>query len=307
MTIAIISHPECVLHQAGYAHVEAPQRIEVIRDAIAHFDFCDKIIQLEAPMVTREQLLRVHLAHYIDELNALSPQTGMVAIDEDTAMNPHSLRAAYLAAGSVVCAVDLVMNGKVNAAFCNVRPPGHHAESAKAMGFCFFNNVAVGVMHALAHYPVQRVAIIDFDVHHGNGTQQIFQHHSQVMLCSSFQSPFYPGYDPANDNALMINLPLAAGTSGAEFREKAADAWFERLDQFKPQLIFFSAGFDAHVNDPLADLQFKDEDYVWLTASIRRIAEKYSQGRMISVLEGGYDLDALAGVVPAHINELVEK
>lgn len=307
MSIAIISHDDCVLHQAGEIHPESPRRVEVIRDAISRFHFKHPVMEVEAPLVRREHLLRVHPKHYIDWLDSIAPTEGLVGIDEDTFMNKDTLRAAFLAAGSVPAAVDLVMAGTVQAAFCNVRPPGHHAEREKAMGFCFFNNVAVGVMHAMEEHGLSRVAIIDFDVHHGNGTQQIFQDNPGVMLCSSFEHPLYPGYEPESDNDHIINLPLPAGTKGEDFRTKAAAAWFDKLNAFKPQFIFFSAGFDAHVKDPLANIELTDADYVWLTTKIREIAETHCQGKIVSVLEGGYHLDALAHCVPAHINALVKQ
>ena len=306
MTIAIISHEDCVLHSAGDVHPESPRRVEVIRQAIDHYHFKHPIKHLQAPLVKREQLQRVHPKHYIDWLTSIAPQEGLVGIDDDTFMNKNTLRAAYFSAGSVPLAVDLVMSGKMQAAFCNVRPPGHHAEREKAMGFCLFNNVAVGVMHAMEEHGLSRMAIVDFDVHHGNGTQEIFQHNDHVMLCSSFEHPLYPGYEPESDNAHIINLPLAAGTNGEHFRKQTAAAWFDKLNAFKPQLIFFSAGFDAHVKDPLGHMELTDADYVWLTMQIREIAEVHCEGKVISVLEGGYQLDALAHCVPAHINALVK-
>ncbi|HTM64328.1 MAG TPA: histone deacetylase family protein [Gammaproteobacteria bacterium] len=306
MTIAIISHPDCVLHHAGEMHPESPRRVEVINDAISRFHFKLPVLSYEAPVVTREQLLRVHPKHYIEWLESIAPKEDYVGIDEDTYMNKDTLRAAFLAAGSVTFAVDLVMSGDAKAVFCNVRPPGHHAERERAMGFCIFNNVAVGVMHAMEAHGLSRIAIIDFDVHHGNGTQQIFQENQNVMLCSSFEHPLYPGYEPELDNPHIINLPLPAGTNGEDYRARTAAAWFDKLHEFKPQLVFFSAGFDAHVKDPLGNIELTDADYVWLTTQIREIAEKYSDGKIVSVLEGGYNLDALAHCVPAHINALVK-
>lgn len=306
MTIAIISHEDCVLHHAGDVHPEAPRRVEVIREAIDRYHFKHPIQHLQAPLAKREQLQRVHPKHYIDWLASIAPQEGIVGIDEDTFMNKDTLRAAYFSAGSVPLAVDLVMSGKTQAAFCNVRPPGHHAEREKAMGFCLFNNVAVGVMHAMEEHGLSRIAIIDFDVHHGNGTQEIFQQNDHVMLCSSFEHPLYPGYEPESDNEHIINLPLPAGTKGEQFRQQTADVWFDKLHAFKPQLIFFSAGFDGHVKDPLGNIELTDADYVWLTTQIREIAEAHCQGKIVSVLEGGYQLDALAHCVPAHINALVK-
>ncbi len=304
MAIGIVSHPDCELHLDQVDHAESPQRVQIIQEALQQYPFQQPLKFFTAPEATREQLERVHPPHYINWLTAVAPKSGMIGIDEDTLMTPSSLRAAFLAAGSVTLAVDQVMTGELQAAFCNVRPPGHHAEREKAMGFCFFNNVAVGIRHAMAVHGVQRVAIIDFDVHHGNGTQEIFQEDERVMLCSSFEHPLYPGYEPEMDNAHIISVPLAAGSRGDVYRQKTAAAWFSRLQDFKPDLIFFSAGFDAHENDPLANIALTAPDYAWLTNEIRAIAETYSQGRMISVLEGGYDLEALAQSVPAHVNAL---
>lgn len=201
--------------------------------------------------------------------------------------------------------VDLLMQDKAQAVFCNVRPPGHHAEHNKAMGFCFLNNVAIGVRYALSYYHLERIAIIDFDVHHGNGTQDIFQEEDHVMFCSSFEHPFYPGYDLRNDNSHVLNVPLRPGTVGSKYREQVSAAWFHKLHAFKPQLFFFSAGFDAHRDDPLADIELTMEDYCWLTTEIASMAKQYSNGKMLSVLEGGYDLDVLRTCVPAHVNAML--
>ena len=219
MTIAIISHPDCVLHHPGDLHPEAPRRVAIIQEALLRYHFHHPVTHLEAPLVQREQLLRVHPGHYIDWLASISPAEGVIGIDEDTFMSKDTLRAAYLAAGSVPLAVDTVMAGRAQAAFCNVRPPGHHAERERAMGFCFFNNVAVGAAHAMEVHGLSRIAIVDFDVHHGNGTQQIFQNCEQVMLCSSFEHPLYPGYEPEMDNAHILTVPLPAGTSGERFSQ----------------------------------------------------------------------------------------
>lgn len=228
----------------------------------------------------------------------------MVRLDGDTAMNPYTYPAALRAAGAVVLGVDLVMGNKAAGAFCNIRPPGHHAERARAMGFCIFNNVAVGAAHALAQHGLQRVAIADFDVHHGNGTENIFHDDPRVMLCSTFQHPFYPyaGVDSGNDH--IINVPLPAGTGGAEFRAAVTRHWLPALEAFQPELLLFSAGFDAHRDDEMAMFRLTEPDYVWVTEQIKHIAEKYAQGRIVSVLEGGYELHALARSAQAHIKVL---
>ena len=301
MTITIISHPDCMLHDAGSTHPESKMRIQVINEALKRYPFKEPIHFIEALCATKEQLMRAHDETYIDWIHSISPKHDSIGIDADTLMNPHTYRAALLAAGAVVLAVDCVMQEKSQVVFCNVRPPGHHAEKDKAMGFCFFNNVAVGVMHAIAEYKLHRIAIIDFDVHHGNGTQNIFQHDKRVLYCSSFEHPLYPGYDEENDNEHIIGVPLKAGTEGKEFREKVKAAWFDKILAFKPELVFFSAGFDAHIKDPLADLKLLEDDYVWLTKEIKKLSKQSAAGKMISVLEGGYHLEALAHSVPLHV------
>lgn len=305
MTIAIISHPDCVLHEGGDLHPEQPARVTVIQAALEQYQFDTPVTFHLAPLVTREQLISVHDAEYIDWIMAHSPKDGYLQIDADTAMNPQTLAAAKRAAGSVIFAVDLIMRDEASVAFCNVRPPGHHAERGQAMGFCFFNNIAVGVKHVMTQYSLKRIAIIDFDVHHGNGTQDIFQNDRNVLYCSSFEHPFYPGYESGMDNEHILSVPLQAGTDGNSFREKVKAAWFEKINAFQPEFIFISAGFDAHINDPLADLRLTDEDYVWITKQIAEIAKKHSQGRIVSVLEGGYHLQALAQCVPQHVNHLI--
>jgi acetoin utilization deacetylase AcuC-like enzyme len=305
MSIAIISHPDCVLHDAGEGHPEKPDRVKVVQAALERYPFQAPVTFYEAPLADREQLLAAHDSSYVDWVISIAPESGMVGIDEDTIMNPHTLQAALRAAGAVRLAVDLVMQHKAQAAFCNIRPPGHHAEREKAMGFCFFNNVAIAAIHALTAYHLKRIAIIDFDVHHGNGTQSIFQRDARVLLCSSFEHPFYPGYDEEMDNEHILNVPLAAGISGEAFREQVEAAWFEKIAAFKPELILFSAGFDGHIHDPIGEFKLTEADYVWLTMHIAKIAKVCAGGKMVSVLEGGYNLDALAQCVPAHVNAMV--
>ncbi|MBX3709589.1 MAG: histone deacetylase family protein [Gammaproteobacteria bacterium] len=305
MTIALIYHSDCVLHQAGESHPEQPARVTVIQSALEHYPFRAPVAFYQAPLASREQLISAHSQSHVDWIFSISPRNGFIEIDADTWMNPHTLTAALRAAGSVPFAVDLVMQDKAVVAFCNIRPPGHHAEREKAMGFCLFNNVAIGVMHAIVKYHLDRIVIVDFDVHHGNGTQNIFQNDKRVLYCSSFEHPFYPGYEPELDNTHILSVPLSAGTTSEVFREKIQAAWFDRIEAFQPQLIFFSAGFDAHVNDPLADLQLTEEDYVWLTTQVAKIAGTHCKGKMVSVLEGGYSLESLAQCVPAHINAMV--
>jgi acetoin utilization deacetylase AcuC-like enzyme len=301
MMIGIISHPECLLHDMGKYHPEKPARLQVIHDEIVKSGLDKNLKFYLAPLASREQLLRAHNENYIDYIYETVPKKGLVPLDPDTWMNPHTLQAALRAAGAVILGVDLVMKKEVNAVFCNVRPPGHHAEKEKAMGFCFFNNVAVGATYALEHYQLKRIAIVDFDVHHGNGTENIFQHDKRVLYCSSFESPFYPFSGTDTKSEHIINIPFPAGTRGKIFREKVEEFWFEKITQFSPDIIFFSAGFDGYIHDVMSDLLLTEEDYIWLTEKIKQIADNICQGRIVSVLEGGYDLNGLGGCVVAHI------
>lgn len=305
MAVALISHPDCLLHDMGVLHPESPARLRAISAQLIAAGLNDVLRHYQAPAASRAQLERVHDADYVDAIFKTAPQRGLIALDPDTAMNPHTLSAALHAAGAAVHAVDLVLRGEETSAFCSVRPPGHHAERERAMGFCFFNNVAVGAAHALAAHDVERVAILDFDVHHGNGTENIFADDPRVMLCSTFQHPFYPhsGMAPARQH--IINTPMTAGAGGAEFRRIVETRWIPALHDFKPQLVMFSAGFDAHRDDELAQLLFDDADYFWVTAQAGEIADRYARGRMVSMLEGGYDTDALGRCAVAHVRALL--
>jgi len=296
---ALITHPDCLLHNIE-GHPESPARLSSILRAVDRA-FGDELARVEAPLATREQLLRAHSSEHVALIFEAAPDAGYLSLDPDTIMMPATLNAALRAAGAVVDGVERVMSGEFKAIFCAVRPPGHHAENNLAIGFCFFNNIAVGVAHALTNYALERIAIIDFDVHHGNGTDEIFAREPRVTLFSSFQHPFYPG-TPTHDPHAM---PLPAGCSGALFREKVKNQWLPALHQLKPQLIFISAGFDAHIRDPLAALEFSEEDFGWITEEIREIATLYSKGRIVSTLEGGYHLDALARSVLSHIRSLI--
>lgn len=305
MTISIISHPDCALHEMGAHHPESPARLSAIQDQLLASGL-DLILQhYDAPLATREQLYRVHDADYVEQIFLKSPLEGQTWLDPDTSMNPHSLSAALRAAGAVVLAVDLVMTGKTSAAFCNVRPPGHHAEHDKAMGFCIFNNVAVGAAHALQVYKLKRIAIVDFDVHHGNGTEDIFRDVPQVLFCSTFQHPFYPNTGSDIRSQHIVNVPLPAGTDGPAFRNAVTSHWLPRLEAFQPELILISAGFDAHIEDDMAGLRLVDQDFAWVTSEVKKIADKYAKGRIVSTLEGGYALSALGRSVAAHINALL--
>ena len=304
MQTAYISHPLCLKHDMGAHHPESPARIHAIEDQLIAAGLMDYLQRHDAPAATREQLLQVHDEDYIDSIESSVPLQGIVQLDGDTALNPFSYQAALHAAGAVVLGVDLVMGEKVENAFCNIRPPGHHAERARAMGFCIFNNVAVGAMHALAHHGLQRVAIADFDVHHGNGTEHIFHDEPRVMLCSTFQHPFYPCCGAGSGNDHIINVPLAAGSGGEEFRTAVTQHWLPALERFQPELLLISAGFDAHRDDDMAMLKLTEMDYSWVTEALKRVAEKYAHGRIVSALEGGYELHALGRSVLAHLKVL---
>jgi len=305
MPIALISHEDCLLHQMGKYHPEQPARLTAITDELIRTGLYDVLKSYSAPLATLEQLLRVHDENYINHLKEVEPKSGIIPLDQDTWMSPHSLNAALRAAGAAVFAVDLVMSGEVDSAFCNIRPPGHHAERAKLMGFCFFNNVAVAAAHALEHHHLKRVAIIDFDVHHGNGIEDIFRNDKRVLYCSSFQSPFYPFEGVHTKSKHIINIPLAAGTTGTLFREKAEEFWFKQIIQFNPEMIFFSAGFDGYIKDVMSDILLTEEDYAWITAEIKKLADLLCKGRIVSVLEGGYDLPGLGRCVVAHLKALL--
>jgi acetoin utilization deacetylase AcuC-like enzyme len=304
MQTAYISHPLCLKHDMGAHHPESPARIHAIEDRLIASGLLSYLQRHDAPAATREQLLRVHDEAYIDSIESIAPQQGIVHLDGDTAMNPFSYQAALRAAGAVVMGVDLVMAGKAENAFCNVRPPGHHAERARAMGFCIFNNIAVGAAHAISGHGLHRVAVADFDVHHGNGTEAIFHGDPRVMLCSTFQHPFYPYSGSSSGNEHIINMPLPAGSGGEEFRAAITQHWLPALESFKPELLLISAGFDAHRDDDMAMLNLTEPDYVWVTEVLKGIAEKYAHGRIVSALEGGYELHALGRSAYAHIKVL---
>jgi len=301
MSVAYITHPACLEHEMGAHHPEQPARLNAINDRLVASGLSMVLIHHDA---LPAELRHLHLAHereYVEEVYAHSPNEGHVWLDPDTAMNPHTLDAALHAAGAVVQAVDLVMQEAVKQAFCSVRPPGHHAERSCSMGFCIFNNVAIGAYHALETYDLQRVAIVDFDVHHGNGTEDIVSGDERILFCSTFQHPFYPhsGYQSSAEN--VVNVPLAKGSTGEAFREAVYNMWLPRLRAFEPQLILVSAGFDAHQADDMAGLNLIDDDFRWVTQKICEVAEESGHGRVVSSLEGGYDLQALARSVEAHI------
>ena len=289
----------------GPHHPESPERLHAVYDAFQQSGLMPALLKIEAPLATREQLSAAHAADYVDAIFAAAPQRGYAALDPDTSMNPFSLAAARRAAGAVVKGLDMVMAGEIANAFCAVRPCGHHATYDRAMGFCIFNNVAVGAVHALEMHGLTRVAILDFDVHHGNGTEDIFADDDRVMLCSSFQHPYYPGTGADTGSAHIVPTPLPARTGGPAFRTAIERSWFPALANFKPELILISAGFDAHIDDPLAYLELVEDDYVWITRRIREVADVYAEGRIVSVLEGGYDLGALGRSAVAHVQALM--
>ena len=301
MTTAFITHADCLKHDMGAHHPERPARLTAIEDQLIASGVGQHLTRFEAPLVTDEQLARVHPTDYVRAIRDAAPRSGTVHLDPDTAMNPHTLQAALRAAGAAVLAVDLVLQGKAGSAFCAVRPPGHHACRARPMGFCIFNNVAIAARHAIHVYGLERVAIIDFDVHHGNGTEDIFEGDEQVLMASTFQHPFYPYSGTDNPASNMVNVPLAAGAGSKEFREAVRAEWIPALNDFAPQLIVFSAGFDAHAEDDMAMLRFTDADYGWVTEQLKSVAERHAKGRMVSMLEGGYALSALGRSAVQHI------
>ena len=301
---AFISHPDTLLHVMDGNHPESPARITVIKNAILKSPLKQNLSFYDAPEATRQQLLQVHNAAYVDHIFNIAPLAGLVRLDADTLMGPMSLSAALHASGAVVLATDLVLQGIVNNAFCCVRPPGHHAGKAHSAGFCIFNHVAIGVAHALSYKHIKRVAIIDIDVHHGDGTEDIFKEKPNVMLCSTFQHPFYPYRGANSGSEHMINVPMPAGSNGRDFKKAFEMHFRPALDTFKPDIIFISAGFDAHINDPLADCALTTQNYSWITDFIKQIAHKHCEGRIVSSLEGGYHLPSLSESAMAHIASL---
>lgn len=304
MTLTVITSHHCAMHDMGDEHPECPSRLYAINDQLIASGLDYVVSQVQAGKVDKEHLYRVHEINYVDHLFSKSPEYDRLWMDEDTIMMPQTLDAALFAAGAGVDAVDLVMRGSSQQVFCSVRPPGHHAEKAKAMGFCFFNNIAVAAAYALDHYPVSRVAIVDFDVHHGNGTEDIFSHDPRVLFCSAFQHPFYPYKGSKEAAPNILNVPLKAGTSSEVFNQ-AISPWFVAIDEFEPELILISAGFDAHAEDELGHFRLTENDFAWVTAELKALAVKHCEGRIVSMLEGGYALSALGRCVVSHLNSLI--
>ena len=301
---AFLTHSDCLKHDMGAGHPERPQRLTAIEDQLIASGIGQHLTRYDAPLGTDEALARVHPIEYVRAIREAAPKSGTVHLDPDTAMNPHTLNAALRAAGAAVFSTDLVLGGKASAAFCAVRPPGHHACRVRPMGFCIFNNVAVAARHAVHQHGLERVAIIDFDVHHGNGTEDIFEGDEKVLMASTFQHPFYPYSGTEDPAANMVNVPLPAGAGSKEFREAVTKRWIPALEKFEPELVVFSAGFDAHAEDDMAMLRFTDADYAWVTEQVKAVADRHAQGRMVSMLEGGYSLSALGRSVVQHIRVL---
>lgn len=306
MTIAFISHPDCEKHDVGDAHPERPARLRAIHDHLISTGLDMALRHYQAPKASREQLLRVHDADYVDSVFEKSPQEGIIWLDPDTGMMPDTLNAALRAAGAAVMAAELVSGTEAHQAFCAVRPPGHHAEHDRAMGFCLFNNLAVGVAHALKALGMERIAIVDFDVHHGNGTEDIFRDEERVLLCSSFRHPYYPFSGADTESNHIINVPLDGGSDGKVFRQVVKEQWLPALHAFKPQMLFISAGFDAHEADDMGGLRLLESDYQWVTAELKKLMLEYGEGRIVSMLEGGYELGSLARSVAAHLNGMLD-
>lgn len=305
MLSAFISHADCARHDMGAHHPECPERLGAINDHLLVKGLLDYMVPYDAPLATEEQLGRAHASLYVKEIFDAAPTEGLRAVDPDTNMCPHTLQAALRAAGAAVQATDLVLAGEAPTAFCNIRPPGHHAERSAAMGFCFFNNVAVGIRHALDVHHLERVALIDFDVHHGNGSEDIFRGDERVLMCSIFEKGLYPfnGENATGPNMVNVGLPSRSGSDA--FRAAVMEHWLPALEAFRPQLVYISAGFDAHREDDMGNLGLVEADYAWVTQQLMKVAEKHCHGRVISCLEGGYVLSPLARSVAAHVRVLI--
>ncbi len=309
------THPDCWKHDMGAGHPECAARLDAIEDRLLISGVGDALERRQAPQAPLGDIELAHDRMLVAALRGLSDQLlddiqaggpEHVQIDPDTSMNVHTWNAALRAAGAVLAATDAVMAGEMDNAFCAVRPPGHHAERAKAMGFCFFNNIAIGAKYALKRHGLKRVAIVDFDVHHGNGTEDIIRGDERILMLSFFQHPMFPFGGIENQDANMVNLPLPAYTKGMAVRELIEMMWLPRLEEFKPEMIFISAGFDAHREDDLGQMGLVEQDYVWITRQIKEVASRHSKGRIVSALEGGYNLSALGRSVEAHIRVLAD-
>jgi acetoin utilization deacetylase AcuC-like enzyme len=307
MTTSYITHADCLRHEMGPGHPESPDRLVAVNEHMRSSGLLEQLRVLEAPLASVEDLKRVHRPAYVDLIFEHAPTEGYVQLDPDTAMNPYTLGAARRAAGAGVLAVDEVMAGSSANAFCAVRPCGHHATSGRSMGFCLFNNIAVAAAYAIEKKGLERVAIVDFDVHHGNGTEEMFsapQWQERVLMVSFFQHPFYPGSGTQDPAPNMVNVPLAAGSDGRAARSALQGQWLPALEAFKPQMVLISAGFDAHREDLLGGLALVEADYEWMTRELRAVAARHSDNRIVSMLEGGYNFAALGRSAVAHVRAL---
>jgi len=305
LNTAYITHPDCLEHDTGVGHPESIQRMYAIRDRLVASRLYDFLKHVDAPEATHQQLLRVHSNDYLSDLISKIPQQGHAHLDPDTVVSPGSLKAAYRSAGAVVKAVDMLMNEECKNAFCAVRPPGHHAERSRAMGFCLFNNIAVGAAHAISTFKLEKIAIVDFDVHQGNGTEQIFYNNKRILFCSTFQHPFYPFTPLYEYTDRMISVPLEATAKSEEFKKAVTEHWLPAIQKFQPEMIFISAGFDAHRDDDMSNVSLTDDDYRWVTEQLIDVANTSARGRIVSALEGGYELHSLARSVEIHIRTLM--
>lgn len=305
MKTAILTHADCLDHVTPDGHPERVARLEHVLHRLEQLD----LKRVTAPLAADDDILRIHPAQYLNDLRRSAPTEGQRALDGDTWLSPGSLNAAFRGAGAAVRAVDMVLGNEVPNAFCAVRPPGHHAETDTAMGFCIFGNAALAAKHALDHHGLSRVAVVDFDVHHGNGTQDLLWDEKRALLITSQQIPLFPGTGRADETGAydtILNIPLPPGSDGAFMRREYQNKAFPRLREFKPELIIISAGFDAHADDPLASLEWQTDDFAWVTAEICALAKELCDGRVVSTLEGGYDLNALSASVLAHVQELMK-
>jgi acetoin utilization deacetylase AcuC-like enzyme len=306
MTTLLYSHPSCLDHDPGTYHPESPARLRAVLEALAEPKFAG-LERREAPPVPFEDLLRAHPRRHVERILAAVPRQGHVGIDADTVLSPGSGEAALRAAGAVAAAVDAVVASEADNAFCAVRPPGHHAEPTRSMGFCLFNNVAVGALRAREAHGLERVAVVDFDVHHGNGTQAAFEADDRLFYASTHQYPLYPGTGAASETGVgnIVNVPLRPRSGSSQFRLAVSERILPALDAFRPDLLLISAGFDAHRDDPLAELLLDESDYQWITERLVEIAYRHAGGRIVSTLEGGYDLRALGASAAAHVRVLM--
>jgi len=310
MTTGIYTHPDCTLHEMGSWHPESPARLRAIDDQLLASRIVQHLVQHEAPLVDIAEIARVHTVAAINLVRDNIPVPGgdsaYYPLDGDTSLNAYSWQAALRAAGAAVAATDAVIAGELNNAFCSVRPPGHHACPSESMGFCLFNNVAIAAKHAMDVHGMQRVAIVDFDVHHGNGTEEAFRSDPRVLMVNFFQHPFYPYSGTGNTNANVVNIPVPAHTKGDVVRQLVIEKWLPALHAHRPEMIFISAGFDAHREDDMGQMGLVEADYAWITQQIMAIALQYAKGRIVSCLEGGYNLSALGRSVVAHLKVLAD-